>query len=218
MNPAKVLLADDHALFRQGVRAVIDRDKDLQIVGEAESNREVLAQARELHPDLILMDILLTDGSSLPAIHALKRELPDIKIVLLTVRQEEESFFEAVKGGAEGFLGKDVGATTLLESLQGVLRGEASISGHMATKLLREYARLAQVEAGIVVEQLTRREKQVLAKIAEGLTNKGIGDCLHISENTVRCHVSHILQKLHLQNRCQAAAYAQRMGIEEKSD
>jgi two-component system nitrate/nitrite response regulator NarL len=213
MNPAKVLLVDDHALFRHGVRAVLERDGDLQVVAEAESNSEAMARARELHPDLILMDIGLTDGSSLEAIHALKRELPDAKIVVLTVHQEKESFFEAVKGGADGFLSKDVRAGTLLESLRGVLRGEAVISGHMAANLCREYARLAQVEAGIVADQLTRREKQVLEKVSEGLSNKGIADRLQISENTVRIHVSHILQKLHIHDRSQAAAYARQMGL-----
>lgn len=217
MNPAKVLLVDDHALFRHGVHTVIERERDLQVIGEAESNGEALAQAKELHPDLILMDISLTDGSSLKAIHALKQALPAVKIVLLTVHQEDESFFEAVRGGAEGFLSKDVRAQTLLQSLRGVLGGEAAISGHMAAKLLKEYARLAQVEAGMVAEQLTRREKQVLKKVSEGLSNKEIGDCLHISENTVRIHVSHILQKLHIQNRSQAAAYAKQMGLQEKS-
>lgn len=217
MNPAKVLLVDDHALFRHGVRAVVERDGDLQVVGEAESSREALSQARELHPDLILMDIGLTDGSSLKAIHALKRDLPDVKIVLLTVHQEDESFFEAVKGGAEGFLSKDVRAPTLLESLRRVLGGEAAISGHMAAKLLREYARLAKVEAGIVAERLTHRERQVLEKVSEGLTNKGIANRLQISENTVRIHVSHILQKLHIQNRSQAAAYARQIGLQDKS-
>jgi DNA-binding NarL/FixJ family response regulator len=217
MNPAKVLLVDDHALFRHGVRAVLERDGDLQVVAEAESNSEAMARARELHPDLILMDIGLTDGSSLEAIHALKRELPDAKIVVLTVHQEKESFFEAVKGGADGFLSKDVRAGTLLESLRGVLRGEAVISGHMAANLCREYARLARVEAGIVADQLTRREKQVLEKVSEGLSNKGIADRLQISENTVRIHVSHILQKLHFQNRSQAAVYARQMRLQEQS-
>ena len=217
MNRAKVLLVDDHVLFRQGVRAVIERERDLQVIGEAGSNGEALAQARELCPDLILMDISLTDGTSLEAIYTLKRELPAVKIVLLTVHQEDEIFFEGVKGGAEGFLSKDVRAQTLLESLRRVLGGEAAISGQMVAKLLKEYARLAQVEAGIVAERLTRRERQVLEKLCEGLSNKGIGDCLQISENTVRIHVSHILQKLHIQSRSQAAAYARQMGLQKKS-
>jgi len=217
MNPAKILLVDDHALYRHGVRAAVERDGRLQVIGEAESNNEALARARELHPDLVLMDLGLSDGNGQEAIHTLKQELPDVKVVVLTVHQEEEHFFQAVKGGAEGFLGKDVGASTLIESLQGVMRGEAAISGHMVTKLLREYARLAQVEAGMVAEQLTCRERQVLGKVSEGLSNKEIGDCLHISENTVRIHVSHILQKLHVQNRSQAAVYARQIGLQGKS-
>jgi DNA-binding NarL/FixJ family response regulator len=161
------------------------------------------------------MDLCLTDGNGHESIHALKRELPDVKVVVLTVHQEKEHFFEAIKGGAEGFLSKDVRASALIESLRGVMKGEAAISSRMAAKLLKEYARLAQVEAGIVADQLTLREGQVLEKVSAGLSNKEIGDCLQISENTVRIHVSHILQKLHIQNRSQAAAYARQIGLEK---
>jgi DNA-binding NarL/FixJ family response regulator len=213
MNPATVLLVDDHALFRRGVCSVVERDGDFQVVGEGESKREALALARELQPDLILIDIGLTDGSGLDAIRDLKRALPDTKIVVLTVHQQKEIFLEAIKGGAEGYLTKDVRAWTLLGSLRKVLRGEAVFSGHMVAILLREYVRLAQVEAGMVTEKLTCRERQVLEKISEGLSNKAIGDCLDISENTVRTHVSHILQKLHFQSRSQAAACAQQNGL-----
>lgn len=123
MEPAKILLVDDHALFRHGVRAIIERERDLQVVGEATSCHEALLLARELHPDLILMDICLSDGSGLETISTLKRGLPDGKIVVLTVHDEAENLFQAIQGGAEGFLSKGMRAKVLLESLRNIIWG-----------------------------------------------------------------------------------------------
>ncbi len=210
MQPTKVLIVDDHSLFRQGVRNTIEREEEFEVVGEAEDGTEALAKARELKPDLILMDINMPHSNGLEAVSAIKRELPGVKIIMLTVHDQDENLFEAIKGGAEGFLSRNVRVKVLLDSLRGVMKGEAAISGPIAKKILKEFARLAEIEAGHIASELTPRENEVLQKISERLSNRQIGLSLRISENTVKVHVTNILRKLHLQTRSQAAAYARR--------
>lgn len=217
MQPMKVLIVDDHALFRQGVRNAIEPEEDIEIVGEAEDGMEALTKARELRPDLIFMDINMPHCDGLEAVSAIKRELPSVRIIMLTVHDEDENLFEAIKRGAEGFLSKNARANALLNSLRGVMKGEAAISRLMAGKILKEFARLAEIEAGNIAGQLTDREEEVLQKISEGLSNKEIALSLYISQNTVKAHVTNILRKLHLQNRAQAADYARRWGLHERS-
>jgi len=216
MHSTKVLIVDDHALLRQGVRNTIEPEEDFEVVGEAENGAEALAKAKELKPDLILMDISMPHGNGLEALSAIKKELPDVKIIMLTVHDKDENLLEAIKRGAEGFLSKNVRAKALLDSLRGAMRGEAAISRYMAGKILKEFTRLAEIEAKKTSGQLTPREKEVLQKLSEGLSNREIGLSLCISENTVKVHVKNIFRKLHLQNRNEAAAYAQRWGLEEK--
>jgi DNA-binding NarL/FixJ family response regulator len=216
MQPTKVLIVDDHVLLRRGVRNTIEPQEDFEVVGEAEDGMEALAKAKELKPDLILMDISMPHCNGLEAVSAIKRELPDVKIIMLTVHDEDENLLEAVKRGAEGFLSKKVRANALLDSLRGAIRGEAAITRHMAGKILKEFTRLAEIDAKKTFGQLTAREKEVLQQISEGLSNKEIGGSLCISENTVKVHVKNILRKLHLQNRTEAAAYARRWGSEEE--
>jgi DNA-binding NarL/FixJ family response regulator len=218
MQPRKVLLVDDHALFRKGVRNTIEPEEDFEVVGEAEDGTEAMAKARELKPDLILMDINMPHCSGLEAVSAIRRELPGVKIIMLTVHDEDENLLEAIKRGAKGFLSKKVRAKDLLDSLRGVMKGEVAIVGPMAEKILKELVRLAEIEAGHIASQLTPREKEVLQKLSEGLSNKDIGLSLSISENTVKAHVTNILRKLGLQSRTQAAAYAQRWGLDEGGD
>jgi DNA-binding NarL/FixJ family response regulator len=215
MQPTKVLIVDDHALLRKGVRNTIESEEDFEVVGEAEDGAEALAKAKKLKPDLILMDISMPHGNGLETLSAIKKELPDVKIIMLTVHNKDENLLEATKRGAEGFLSKNVRARALLDSLRGAMRGEAAISRHMAGKILKEFVRLAQIEDKKTSGQLTPREKEVLQKLSEGLSNREIGLSLCISENTVKVHVKNIFRKLHLQNRTEAAAYAQRWGLEE---
>lgn len=213
MRRTKVLVVDDHSLFRRGIRDIIEREPDIEVVGEAESEMEAILQAKELEPDLILMDITMPHGNGLEAISTLKRELPDIKVIILTVHAQDEYLFEAIKRGVEGFLSKNVRIDVLLDSIRAVMRGEAAISGKMTRKVLKEYSRLAQVKAGSVTNELTPREKQVLCKLGKGLSNKDISLALEISENTVKVHINHIFAKLHIDNRSQAAAYARDRGM-----
>ena len=218
MQPTKVLIVDDHALFRQGVRNTIEREEDFEVVGEAEDGVEALALARALQPDLILMDINMPHGNGLETVSAIKREWPDMRIIMLTVHDEDENLFEAIKRGAEGFLSKNVRANNLLDSLRDAMRGKAALSGPTTGKVLKEFARLAESEAEHISDQLTPREKQVLQKISEELTNRQIALSLCISENTVKTHASHILKKLDLQTRSQAAAYARRWKLYKEEE
>jgi DNA-binding NarL/FixJ family response regulator len=213
MKPVRVLIVDDHMLFRQGVRSAIEGQEDIEVVGEAGDGKDALSKARKLKPDLILMDIGLPHGSGLEALSAIKDALPGTKIVMLTVHDDDENLFSAVKRGAEGFLCKNVRAQDLVGAVRGVMRGEAALSKRMAARILKEFARLAKMEVGSTVSQLTPREKEVLQKLSEGLSNKEIAHALYISENTVKAHVTNILRKLHLQNRSQAAVYVQRWGL-----
>jgi DNA-binding NarL/FixJ family response regulator len=215
MKPTKVLIVDDHDLFRQGVCNTIKAEEDFEVVGEAEDGTEALAKARELKPDLILMDIRMPQGDGLEAVSAIKKELADVRIVMLTVNDKDENLFEAIKRGAEGFLSKSLRAKDLLSSLRGVMRGEAAISRLKTGRILKELVRLAQVEAEKTTGRLSVREIDVLQKISQGLTNKEIALSLSISENTVKAHVTNILRKLNLRTRSEAAAHARRYGLEE---
>jgi DNA-binding NarL/FixJ family response regulator len=210
MQPAKVLIVDDHALFRRGVHNTIEPEEDFEVVGEAENGIQALAKARELKPDLILMDINMPQGHGLEAVRAIRRELPGVRIIMLTVHDQDENLFEAMKRGAWGFLTKNVRAEELLDSLRSAIKGEVTLSGPMAAKILKEFARLADLEAGHMASQLTPREKEVFQKMGEELSNREIARSLSISENTVKAHVKNIFAKLNLQNRSQVAAYAQR--------
>jgi len=215
-QPTKVLIVDDHALFRRGVRNIIETEEDFRVVGEAEDGTEALAKARELQPDLILMDIYMPQGNGLEAVSAIKKELTGVRIIMLTVDDKDENLFEAIKRGAEGFLSKNTRARDLLSSLRGAMRDEAALPRRMTRKILKEFARLAEIEAEKTAGQLTPREIEMLQKISEGLTNKEIALLLCISENTVKAHVTNILRKLHLQTRSEAAAYARQLELPEQ--
>jgi DNA-binding NarL/FixJ family response regulator len=213
MQPAKVLIVDDHVLFRRGVRKAIEPEENFEVVGEAGDGREALAKARELKPDLILMDIKMPHCSGLEAVSAIKRELPRVKIIMLTVYDKDENLLEALKRGAGGFLSKNVRAKDLLDALREVMRGGTAIAEPRAEKILKKYTGPAEVEAEHIAGQLTPREREVLQKIGEGLNNTEIGLSLSISENTVKSHVRNILKKLPIQTRAQAVACVRRWGL-----
>ena len=209
MQSTKVLIVDDHALFRQGVRNTIEAEKDFEVVGEAEDGTEALVKARELKPDLILMDIYMPQGNGLEAVSTIKKELTGVRIVMLTIHDDkDENLLEAIKRGAEGFLSKSVRAKDLLSSLRGVMRGEAALPRRMTGKILEEFVKLAETETEKTAGKLTPREIEIIQQISQGLTNKEIALSLSISENTVKAHVTNILRKLQLHSRSGAAAYA----------
>lgn len=207
MRATRVLLVDDHELFRRGVRNAIEYEADIEIVGEAEDGATAVAKARELMPDLILMDIDMPNGDGLEAVSAIKRELFDVKVIMLTVYDQNDHLFEAIKRGAEGFLNKNVRAQEILASVRGVMQGGAALSSQMSMRVLGEFVKMAENGASDATASLTPREKQVLQELGKGLSNKEIAQALVISENTVKVHVTNILRKLHLENRFQAAEY-----------
>ncbi len=209
----RVLLADDHALFRAGIASLL-KAWGLEVVGQAGDGEEAIAQARQQHPDLVFMDITMPRRNGLEATRAIKAEMPDMKVVMLTVSDDEADLFEAIKSGAEGYLLKNLREDEFAELLARLGQGEPIISPPLASKLLREFARLKETwqERG-TDDELTEREKDVLIQVAQGATNKEIAAALYISGNTVSFHMKNILTKLHLRNRSQVVAWALEHGF-----
>ncbi|MEJ2709578.1 MAG: response regulator transcription factor [Anaerolineales bacterium] len=214
----RILLADDHVLFRKGVAALLTCRQDMQVVGEAGDGLEAIAAARELLPDVILMDINMPKCDGLQATRQIKREMPHVKIVILTVSEEDQDLFEAIKIGAQGYLLKDLEPYQLYDLMESISRGEAPLSGAMAARILKEFTHPdPSSEKEEVIDELTPREIDILELVVEGKTNKEISSELVISENTVKIHIRNILEKLHLQNRIQAAVYAVRQGLVDEA-
>lgn len=256
--PARVLLVDDQPLFRRAIATLIDEQADFTVIAEASNGQEALEQARALNPDLVVMDVEMPVMNGVEAVRLLRDEMAHVKVVMLTVSEDEDYLFDAVRYGANGFLLKDLQPEQLYEMLRSVLRGESPISPVMAGRLLAEFRRshadghgsdrtadpsadfrpdagrshlpprpvapsppaeLAATDlarfplASAAAQILTRRELETLQYVADGLSNKEIGQRLSITEGTVKNHVHNALEKLQLDNRIQAAAYVVRQGI-----
>ena len=212
MQPLRLLLVDDHALFREGLISLLSYQDDFTVVGEAEDAESALEQAHALQPDIVLMDVELPgeDGKDgVSTTRRLKTEMPAVTVVMLTVRDDSQTLFEAIKAGAHGYLVKNVRSRELLEQLRGVARGEAAISRRMAARILKELRsqNQSQDEHFAPEEELTAREMEVLELVAARLSNAEIAERLVVSEHTVKNHMKSILSKLQLRNRHQAAAY-----------
>ena len=205
MQPLRLLLVDDHALFREGLSSLLSYQDDFIVVGEAEDAESALNQARALKPDIVLMDVELPGEDGVAATQRLKMEMPEVSIVMLTVHDDSQTLFAAIKAGAQGYLVKNVRSRELLEQLRGLARGEAAISRRMAARILEEIR--GETEPFGPGEELTARELEVLELVVARLSNAEIADRLVISEHTVKNHMKSILSKLHLHNRHQAAAY-----------
>jgi len=206
----RVFLCDDHTLFRQGIKKLLELEPDIDIVGEASNGQEALDTLRKAGPDVILMDIGMPKMDGVTATFKIRKILPSIKIIILTVYEDEPHIFQAVKAGAMGYLLKDVLIDELIEAIHRVNKGEALIQPVIATKILKEFALLDKrkvKEGDKFYNDLTEREKEILRLIALGGTNKEIAQKVGISEKTVKNHISNIFQTLHVNNRTQAAIY-----------
>ena len=216
MSKIRVLLVDDHLLFREGLKKILKSQPDFDVIGEASDGLEAFIKASELLPDLILMDVKMPVCDGLEATQRIKSEFPEITIVMLTVSEDDEKVFEAIRHGAQGYLLKSISSDVMLSSLRGAVRGEAAITRALGGRILEEFRRVSHEGVGVSAEKmlsLTRRELEVLKLVAEGETNKEIANSLNVSIHTIKSHMRKILSKLHLKRRQEAVQYAKQEGL-----
>ena len=212
----KLILIDDHVLFREGLASIIRSEPDIEIAGLAGTVREAVEMAGKIKPDIILMDFMLPDGTGADATHLILKADPNCKIIFLTMSEEDENLFAAIRSGAKGYLLKDMHPSKLVTAIRSVYQGESALSRSMTLRLMKELSQTKNSEHFETSPTLTRRELDVLRAIATGKTNQEIGDELFLAENTVKYHVHSILDKLQLNNRREAATYAKEHGLIKK--
>jgi DNA-binding NarL/FixJ family response regulator len=221
-EPIRAMIVDDHALFRRGLEMVLDSEPDIELVGQASDGAEAVEKAAESLPDVVLMDIRMPRSSGIEACRAMKEAAPSAKIVILTISDEEEDLFEAIRAGASGYLLKDIPLDEVAGAVRAVYGGQSLINPSMAGKLLTEFATLAKRDdeeraQEVPAPRLTEREMQVLKLVARGMNNRDIAKELFISENTVKNHVRNILEKLQIHSRMEAVMVAVREKLIEFS-
>jgi DNA-binding NarL/FixJ family response regulator len=212
-EPIRVVVVDDHALFRHGLQMVLDVEEDIQVVAEAGDGAEGVARTEQLAPDVVLMDVRMPRQSGIEATRQIREVLPNTKVLMLTISEEEEDLYEAIKAGASGYLLKEISIEEVASAVRAVHAGQSLISPSMASKLLTEFATMVKRADGrqpLLPPRLTDRELEVLKLVARGYNNRDIAKELAISENTVKNHVRNILEKLHLHSRMEAVVYAVR--------
>lgn len=207
----RLLIVDDHTIVRKGIRALLATETDIEVVGEAANGREAIEQTSKLRPDVILVDLMMPEIDGIEAVRRITADYADTRILVLTSFATDDKVFPAIKAGALGYLLKDSAPDALITAIRQVYQGESSIHPKIARKLLKEISK--PLEHAPTPDPLTQREVDVLKLIATGLSNQEIANSLTVSEATVRTHVSHILSKLHLASRTQAALYALREGL-----
>lgn len=212
MSSIRLLIADDHRLFRIGLRQVCETLGGFQVVGEVENGQQAVELARQLQPDVILMDINMPVLDGVQATRLITEAIPTARIIILTIHRQDHHVFEAIMAGARGYLLKDVDEQELIRAIRSVRQGAALINGELATRLLDEFRRLGQAAEAVSAETLTPVEMEILRRVAEGADNKTIAVQLSLSENTVAKRLSDVFQKLHVTNRTQAALAALRRG------
>ena len=216
----RILIVDDHALFRVGISNILEREADFEVVGEADDSRSAVDRSLETSPDIILMDLSLPAPGGIETTQRIKRELPSTGIIVLAVNEDEDALFDAIKAGAAAFILKDVGPDDLVTIIRRVVSGEYLINDKVfskpavASRVLKEFRELAVYgqEAAPIFAPLSPREVEILDNIAQGMTNKQVAYALSISEQTVKNHMSSILRKLAVNDRTQAVVYAMRQG------
>ncbi len=211
----RILLVDDHEVVRVGVRALIERQPGMEVVGEASTVLEAVTQAEQLAPDVVVLDIRLPGGSGLEACKQIKALRPDTRIIVLTSYPDDQILFDAIANGADGYVLKQIGSEELINALARVGRGESLLDPSVTEKVFAKMKQARQRERAHAFADLSAQELQILARVAEGETNREIGAALQLSEKTVRNYVSIILGKLGFNSRAQAAAYAARNRIED---
>lgn len=209
----RILIADDHSLSRKGIQSLLQEDKQFRIIGEATNGQEALEKAKMLLPDLILMDINMPKLSGLDATRQIKEQFPQIKIVMLSVSDDIQDFFEAMKNGAQGYLLKNMDTEYWSDYLVSVVAGEKTIPRPLASRILAEFSEKNSNSDTVDSSVLSAREKDVLLLVSQGFTNKEIGGKIYISESTVKNHIRNMTEKLHLRNRSQLTAFAFRHQI-----
>jgi DNA-binding NarL/FixJ family response regulator len=209
----KVIIVDDHALFRRGLEMVLENEKDIEVVGEATDGQQAVDKTSELMPDVVLMDVRMPRRSGIEATQRIKELMPHVKIVVLTNSDEEADLYEAIKAGASGYLLKEISSEEVADAIRSVVQGHSRISPAMASKLLTEFQAMSKRtddRQPLAPPKLTERELQILRLVAKGLGNRDIAQQLFISENTVKNHIRNILEKLQLHSRMEAVIYAVR--------
>ena len=212
-DPIRVLVVDDHALFRRGLEIVLAQEDGIEVVGEAGDGAEAVEKTGNLLPDIVLMDIRMPRRGGIDACRAIKDVVPSARIIMLTISDEEADLYEAIKAGATGYLLKEISIEEVADAVRAVAGGQSLISPSMASKLLTEFASMIKKEdekQQVPAPRLTDRELEVLKLVARGLNNRDIAKQLFISENTVKNHVRNILEKLQLHSRMEAVVYAVR--------
>jgi two-component system, NarL family, response regulator DevR len=210
----RILIVDDHAVVRIGLKTVLANATGFRVVGEAGTVNDAVTLAVQARPDVVLMDVRLPDGSGVEACRRIKADNPDIRVVMLTSYQDEEAIVGSVMAGASGYLLKQADAERLIQAIRDAAAGDSSLDPRAAGTLLSQFRELSAKQAEAELAGLTDRERRMLALIAEGYTNRAIGEVLHLSEKTVRNHVSQLLRKLGFQRRSQAAAWAGQRRLE----
>jgi DNA-binding NarL/FixJ family response regulator len=208
MGKQRILLVDDHEVVRLGLKALLERNQNFEVIGEASTPREAIEKTKTLSPDVVVMDIRLPGGSGIEACQEITSTYPDIKVIMLTSYAEDEMLFSAIRAGAAGYVLKQIGGEDLVRAIEAVGRGEALLDPAVTQRIFQEVRKAAKEEEASAFSALTQQEKHVLLLVSEGKTNREIAKALFLGEGTVRNYVSSILSKLGVSNRAEAAAYA----------
>lgn len=219
-KPIRVLLVDDHTLFRSGIKSLLSRNADFEVVGEAGDGLEGIKRAKSLQPDVVLMDLHMPGIGGREAVKVLAEEVPECNVLMLTVSEDADDLIEAIRAGARGYLLKNIDTEALLNAIRAAARGEAVVSAQMTGKLLTGVRSMGKDGASTAdeKEKLSPREREIIALLAKGVSNKEMARTLNVAESTVKIHVQNILKKLHLTSRVQAAVYAVEHGFSQKDD
>ncbi len=213
MNRISVLLAEDHTIVRKGLRSLLDSEPGIEILGEAQDGREAIEKVRQVHPDVVVMDITMPGLNGLEATRQIKKQFPEIKVLVLTMHANEEYIFQILRAGASGYVVKQAAPADLVSAIRAVYRGDSFLSPAISQKVIEEYIRRADGVIENSYDRLTTRERETLQLIAEGRSNREIAALLHITVKTVETHRANLMNKLDIHNTAELTQYAIRKGV-----